>query len=90
VVFGVLPHGIWKLADVQILSEMLVSMQITSNALREVNGFAWGGAMAEVATLFAAIFLVPLLVLATLTFFWGRGGSKLAPSKRKAITRCPM
>ena len=81
VVFGVLIQGIWKPGDVQILSETLglerivaigvflgvtlVSVLITSNALREANGFAWG-AMGEVAKLFAAIFLCMGPVLAIL------------------------
>ncbi len=81
VVLGVLLQGVWKPGDVKILTESvgleriaaigiflgvtLVSMLITSNALREANGFAWG-AMAEVAKLFAAIFLCMGPVLAIL------------------------
>lgn len=81
VVFGVVMQGVWKPGDVQILSETLglerivaigiflgvtlISMLITSNALREANGFAWG-AISEVAKLFAAIFLCMGPVLAIL------------------------
>lgn len=81
VVLGVVLQGVWMPGDVQIISETLglerivaigiflcvtlVSMQITSTALREANGFAWG-AMAEVAKLFAAIFLCMGPVLAIL------------------------
>lgn len=42
-----------------------LSMLLTSNALREANGFAWG-AILEVAKLFAAIFLTMAPVLAIL------------------------
>jgi len=96
VVFGVLIQGIWKPGDVQILSETLglermvaigiflgvtlASMLITSNALREANGFAWG-AMAEVAKLFAAIFLCMGPVLAIL-----KAGSEGAAAGLVALT----
>ena len=43
----------------------LASLALTSTALREENGFAWG-AMAEVAKLFAAIFVTMAPVLAML------------------------
>ena len=81
VVSGVLLQGVWKPGDVQVLSETLglerivaiglflgvalISILVTSNTLREANGFAWG-AMAEVAKLFAGIFLCMGPVLAIL------------------------
>jgi len=81
VVLGVLLQGIWKPGEVVILGETvgfervvaigiflgvtMASMLLTSQALREANGFAWG-AMAEVAKLFAAIFLCMGPVLAIL------------------------
>ena len=96
VVFGVLLQGIWKPGDVQILSETLglerivaigiflgvtlVSMLMTSKELREANGFTWG-AMAEVAKLFAAIFLCMGPVLAIL-----KAGSEGAAAGLVAMT----
>jgi Na+/H+ antiporter NhaD/arsenite permease-like protein len=81
VVLGVLMQGVWRPGDVSVLGETVgfervvaillflavtaVSMAVTSKALREANGFAWG-AMAEVAKLFAAIFLCMGPVLAIL------------------------
>lgn len=81
VVLGVLLQGIWKPGDVRVLGEVVgierlvamgiflavtaASLTLTSTALREANGFAWG-AMAEVAKLFAAIFLCMGPVLAIL------------------------
>jgi len=81
VVLGVLLQGVWKPGDVTVLGETVGSERIiaiviflavtfasivmTSNALREANSFAWG-AMAEVAKLFAAIFLCMGPVLAIL------------------------
>ncbi|WP_424812440.1 sodium:proton antiporter [Roseococcus sp. YIM B11640] len=81
VVALVLMQGIWRPGDVEVLGQhlgierlagmaglvgvALVSMALTPRALREANGFAWG-AMAEVAKLFAAIFLCMGPVLAIL------------------------
>jgi Na+/H+ antiporter NhaD/arsenite permease-like protein len=81
VVLGVLLQGWWKPGDVSLLGETIgleritamllflgvtvISMWATPRALREANGFAWG-AMAEVAKLFAAIFLCMGPVLAIL------------------------
>jgi Na+/H+ antiporter NhaD/arsenite permease-like protein len=76
----VLAQGVWQPGEVAILGERIgaerllavaaflaiawVSLRITPAALREENGFAWG-AMAEVAKLFAAIFvcMAPLLAI---------------------------
>ena len=81
VVLGVLLQGVWKPGEVRVLGEVVgierlvamgiflavtaASLALTSTALREANGFAWG-AMAEVAKLFAAIFLCMGPVLAIL------------------------
>lgn len=81
VVGGVLMQGVWRPGDVSVLGEVVglervvaialflgvtaASMALTPAALREANGFAWG-AMAEVAKLFAAIFLCMGPVLAIL------------------------
>lgn len=81
VVLGVLLQGVWQPGDATVLGqrvgiERLVAMALfllvtaaslllTPAALREANGFAWG-AMAEVAKLFAAIFLCMGPVLAIL------------------------
>jgi Na+/H+ antiporter NhaD/arsenite permease-like protein len=81
VVLGVLLQGIWQPGEVVILGETVgfervvaiviflavtaASMMLTPASLREANGFAWG-AMAEVAKLFAAIFLCMGPVLAIL------------------------
>lgn len=81
VVAGVLMQGVWKPGDISVLGETVgleravailvflavtaASMLLTPQNLREANGFAWG-AMAEVAKLFAAIFLCMGPVLAIL------------------------
>ena len=81
VVLGVLMQGVWRPGDVALLGETLggerlaaialflgvtfASLALTPTALREANGFAWG-AMAEVAKLFAAIFVCMGPVLAIL------------------------
>jgi Na+/H+ antiporter NhaD/arsenite permease-like protein len=81
VVGGVLMQGVWRPGDVVLLGETvgierlvaigiflavtLASMALTPAALREENGFTWG-AMAEVAKLFAAIFICMAPVLAIL------------------------
>jgi Na+/H+ antiporter NhaD/arsenite permease-like protein len=81
VVGFVLLQGIWRPGEVPVLGQQvalpslvaivafgaitLLSMAVTPRALREANGFAWG-AMAEVAKLFAAIFLTMAPVLAML------------------------
>ena len=81
VVFGVLMQGIWRPGEVVLLGQHIgierlagvalfvlvtvVSLRMTPTVLREENGFAWG-AMAEVAKLFAAIFLCMAPVLAIL------------------------
>jgi len=81
VVLLVLLQGVWRPGEVAILGEAigierlaavagflaitLASVRLTPAALREANGFAWG-AMAEVAKLFAAIFVCMAPVLAVL------------------------
>lgn len=81
VVLAVLMQGYWKPGAMVLLGETVpiervaaigvflavtvVSMLLTSRALREENGFAWG-AMLEVAKLFAAIFICMGPVLAIL------------------------
>jgi len=81
VVLGVLMQGIWTPGPVVLLGETVgierlvgmgiflavtaASLALTPRALREENGFGWG-AMAEVAKLFAAIFLCMGPVLAIL------------------------
>jgi Na+/H+ antiporter NhaD/arsenite permease-like protein len=81
VVFGVLMQGIWRPGEIVLLGQhvgierltgialfvlvTVVSIRMTPSALRDENGFAWG-AMAEVAKLFAAIFLCMGPVLAIL------------------------
>lgn len=81
IVFGVLMQGIWRPGEVVLAGQHIgierlvgvalfvlvtvVSMRMTPSALREENGFTWG-AMAEVAKLFAAIFLCMGPVLAIL------------------------
>ncbi|WP_421995776.1 sodium:proton antiporter [Roseococcus sp.] len=80
VVFGVLMQGVWRPGEIELAGlpigiervvgvalfvlVTVVSMRMTPRALREENGFNWG-AMAEVAKLFAAIFLCmgPLLAI---------------------------
>lgn len=99
VVLGVLLQGVWKPGDVTVLGETLglerivaigiflgvtaASIAMTSNALREANGFAWG-AMAEVAKLFAAIFLCMGPVLAIL-----KAGTEGAAAGLVALTSDP-
>ncbi|WP_149535368.1 sodium:proton antiporter [Siccirubricoccus phaeus] len=74
----VLLQGVWQPGEVALLGEPVglerllamagflgitaLSLKLTPAALREANGFAWG-AMAEVAKLFAAIFLCMAPVL---------------------------
>jgi Na+/H+ antiporter NhaD/arsenite permease-like protein len=53
------------LAILAFLGITFASMKLTPSSLREANGFAWG-AMAEVAKLFAAIFICMAPVLAIL------------------------
>uniref|UniRef100_UPI001A8BF792 sodium:proton antiporter n=1 Tax=Roseococcus thiosulfatophilus TaxID=35813 RepID=UPI001A8BF792 len=81
VVFGVLLQGIWSPGTTTVLGQTIgierlvaiaiflgvtaVSMLLTSKTLREANGFTWG-AMAEVAKLFAAIFICMGPVIAIL------------------------
>lgn len=81
VVLFVLLQGVWRPGEVAILGDAIgierlvaiaafvaityASMRLTPLALREANGFAWG-AMAEVAKLFAAIFVCMAPVLAVL------------------------
>ena len=81
VVGGVLLQGVWKPGEVRVLGEVVgierlvamgiflavtvASLKLTPAGLRAANGFAWG-AMAEVAKLFAAIFLCMGPVLAIL------------------------
>jgi Na+/H+ antiporter NhaD/arsenite permease-like protein len=81
VVLGVLLQGVWQPGEMEVLGESVgierlvaigiflgvtaASMILTPASLREANGFAWG-AMAEVAKLFAAIFLCMGPVLAIL------------------------
>lgn len=77
----VLLQGVWQPGEVRILGDAigaerlvavaaflaitLASVRLTPRALREENGFAWG-AMAEVAKLFAAIFVCMAPVLSIL------------------------
>ncbi|RYJ00579.1 MAG: DUF1646 domain-containing protein [Acetobacteraceae bacterium] len=81
VVAVVLAQGVWQpgeldlfgapiglerlLAIFAFLALTYASMRLTTPALREANGFAWG-AMAEVAKLFAAIFVCMAPVLSIL------------------------
>jgi Na+/H+ antiporter NhaD/arsenite permease-like protein len=81
VVLGVLLQGVWRPGEVRVLGETVggerlvaialflavtaASVAWTPRALRELNGFGWG-AMAEVAKLFAAIFVCMGPVLAIL------------------------
>ena len=58
--------GIERLVGIAVfLAIAWLSMRLTTPALREANGFAWG-AIAEVAKLFAAIFVTMAPVLAIL------------------------
>jgi len=81
VVAMVLAQGYWRPGEARLLGEAIgierlvgiaafvliawLSMRLTTAALREANGFAWG-AIAEVAKLFAAIFVTMAPVLAIL------------------------
>jgi Na+/H+ antiporter NhaD/arsenite permease-like protein len=81
VVLGVLMQGVWQPGELTLFGQRIgierlvgmalfalvtwVSMRMTPRALRAENGFSWG-AMAEVAKLFAAIFLCMAPVLAIL------------------------
>jgi Na+/H+ antiporter NhaD/arsenite permease-like protein len=81
VVLFVLLQGMWQPGDVVIFGDAIglerlvaiaafigitfASIRLTTADLREANGFAWG-AMAEVAKLFAAIFVCMAPVLAIL------------------------
>ncbi|MCA3315173.1 MAG: sodium:proton antiporter [Roseomonas sp.] len=81
VVLMVLAQGYWRPGDVALFGEKIglerlvgvavfvgiaaISMWVTPRQLREDNGFAWG-AIAEVAKLFAAIFVTMAPVLAIL------------------------
>ncbi|MBY0334299.1 MAG: sodium:proton antiporter [Acetobacteraceae bacterium] len=81
VVLIVLLQGVWRPGEVAILGDAIgierlvaiaafvgvtfASIRLTTPELREANGFAWG-AMAEVAKLFAAIFVCMAPVLAIL------------------------
>jgi len=81
VVGVVLLQGVWRPGEVEVLGDPIglerlaaigafigitvLSMRFTSESLREANGFAWG-AMAEVAKLFAAIFVCMAPVLSIL------------------------
>jgi Na+/H+ antiporter NhaD/arsenite permease-like protein len=81
VVAMVLVQGYWRPGDVALFGEKIglerlvgvavfigisvLSMRVTPRKLREDNGFAWG-AIAEVAKLFAAIFVTMAPVLAIL------------------------
>ncbi len=96
VVAGVLMQGLWKPGDISVLGETIgaeraaaialflavtvASVLLTPNSLREANGFAWG-AMAEVAKLFAAIFVCMAPVLAIL-----KAGSEGAAAGLVALT----
>ncbi|WP_431285420.1 sodium:proton antiporter [Humitalea sp. 24SJ18S-53] len=81
IVVGVLMQGVWQTSEIVLLGQAIgverlaamgiflvvtvVSYRLTTDALREANGFAWG-AILEVAKLFAAIFLCMAPVLAIL------------------------
>lgn len=96
IVACVLLQGVWQPGEVVILGEAVgverlaavaaflaitqLSIRLTPEGLREANGFAWG-AMAEVAKLFAAIFVCMVPVLAIL-----RAGREGAAAKLVALT----
>ncbi len=96
VVLLVLLQGVWRPGELAILGETigiervvavagflavtLASIRVTPRRLREENGFAWG-AMAEVAKLFAAIFVCMAPVLAVL-----RAGADGAAAPLVALT----
>jgi Na+/H+ antiporter NhaD/arsenite permease-like protein len=99
VVLMVLLQGAWQPGEVDILGQHIgierligiaaflaiswASMRVTSPALREANGFAWG-AILEVAKLFAAIFVTMAPVLAIL-----RAGEAGAAAPLVALTSGP-
>jgi Na+/H+ antiporter NhaD/arsenite permease-like protein len=96
VVAMVLAQGYWRPGDVALFGEKIglerlvgvavfigisvLSMRVTPRKLREDNGFAWG-AIAEVAKLFAAIFITMAPVLAIL-----RAGTAGAAAPLVALT----
>jgi Na+/H+ antiporter NhaD/arsenite permease-like protein len=96
VVAMVLVQGYWRPGDVALFGEKIglerlvgvavfigisvLSMRVTPRKLREDNGFAWG-AIAEVAKLFAAIFVTMAPVLAIL-----RAGTAGAAAPLVALT----
>ncbi|CAH0187530.1 sodium:proton antiporter [Roseomonas sp. CECT 9278] len=96
VVAMVLAQGYWRPGEAHLLGETIgierlvgiavfvgiawLSMRLTSAELREANGFAWG-AIAEVAKLFAAIFVTMAPVLAIL-----RAGTDGAAAPLVALT----
>ena len=96
VLAAVLVQGYWRPGNIFVFGETIgterllgmaafvaiawVSMRVTPEALREENGFAWG-AMAEVAKLFAAIFITMGPVLAIL-----RAGAAGAAAPLVALT----
>jgi Na+/H+ antiporter NhaD/arsenite permease-like protein len=96
VVLMVLAQGYWRPGDVALFGEKIglerlvgvavfvgiaaISMWVTPRQLREDNGFAWG-AIAEVAKLFAAIFVTMAPVLAIL-----RAGAAGAAAPLVALT----
>ncbi|MBP0462938.1 sodium:proton antiporter [Roseomonas sp. PWR1] len=99
VVLMVLAQGYWRPGEVALFGDSIgierlvgiavfvaiafVSMRVTSPALREANGFAWG-AILEVAKLFAAIFVTMAPVLAIL-----RAGMDGAAAPLVALTSDP-
>jgi Na+/H+ antiporter NhaD/arsenite permease-like protein len=96
IVLMVLAQGTWQPGAVVLFGEAIgaerlvgvavfvaitaASIAVTPRALREANGFAWG-AMAEVAKLFAAIFVTMAPVLAIL-----RAGTAGAAAPLVALT----
>jgi Na+/H+ antiporter NhaD/arsenite permease-like protein len=96
VVLMVLAQGYWRPGDVALFGEKIglerlvgvavfvgiaaISMWVTPRQLRDDNGFAWG-AIAEVAKLFAAIFVTMAPVLAIL-----RAGAAGAAAPLVALT----
>jgi len=96
VVLMVLAQGYWRPGDVALFGEKIglerlvgvavfigiaaISMWVTPRQLREDNGFAWG-AIAEVAKLFAAIFVTMAPVLTIL-----RAGTAGAAAPLVALT----
>jgi len=96
VVLMVLAQGYWQPGDVAVFGEKIglerlvgvavfvaiaaISIWVTPQKLRDANGFAWG-AIAEVAKLFAAIFITMAPVLAIL-----RAGAAGAAAPLVALT----